>query len=152
MLVGAAGFLVQQHAYRIGELRAALPAASVLEPLAGTILGLTLFGERIAARDLGSCLVLAMAAVATIAGVWLLGRAPLLGGREVRRVSDRAWPAGSMPLPRSGRSRIPRSSRPAASGDTLRVAAPSFTPGRRPRRRCTIAAACAKICRCHTGR
>jgi drug/metabolite transporter (DMT)-like permease len=78
VVVGAAGFLVQQHAYRIGELRAALPASSVLEPVTGTVLGLTLFGERIAARDLGSGLVLAIAAAATIAGVWLLGRAPLL--------------------------------------------------------------------------
>jgi hypothetical protein len=42
--------MLQQHAYRIGQREAALPAASVMEPVTGTLLGLTLFGERIAAR------------------------------------------------------------------------------------------------------
>ena len=81
VVVGAAGFLLQQHAYRIGELRAALPAASVLEPLTGTVLGLTFFGERLAAHDPASELALALAAAATVVGVWRLGGAPLLSGR-----------------------------------------------------------------------
>ena len=147
VLVGAAGFLVQQHAYRIGELRAALPAASVLKPLAGTILGLTLFGERIAARDLGSCLVLAMAAVAAIAGVWLLGRAPLLGGREVRASPTEPGPPARCPCPAAvglaslGRPDPPLRAILCASPRPLRLP----PPGHRPHRRCTIAAACAMI-------
>jgi len=81
VIVGAAGFLLQQHAYRVGELKSALPAASVLEPLTGTVLGLTFFEERIAAHDLGSALALMLAALAMIVGVWRLGGAPLLGQR-----------------------------------------------------------------------
>ncbi|MGA8014868.1 MAG: DMT family transporter, partial [Candidatus Dormiibacterota bacterium] len=80
VIVGAAGFFLQQHAYRIGELKAALPAASVLEPVTGTVLGLTLFGERIATHDVWSGLTLGVAAAALIAGVWRLGAAPLLAG------------------------------------------------------------------------
>lgn len=86
VVVGGAGFVLQQHAYRIGELKAALPAASVLEPLTGTLLGLTLFSERIAVHDAGSGVLLALAAASTVAGVWWLGRAPLLAGAgTVRR-------------------------------------------------------------------
>ena len=79
--VGAAGFLLQQHAYRIGELKAALPAASVMEPVTGTVLGLTFFSERIAAHDLVSDLALAFAVGVTIVGVWRLGGSPLFGER-----------------------------------------------------------------------
>ena len=81
VVVGAAGFLLQQHAYRVGELKAALPASSVLEPLTGTVLGLTLFGERLAAHDPLSAIALMLAAAATIVGVWRLGGALLLGAR-----------------------------------------------------------------------
>jgi hypothetical protein len=93
VVVGAAGFLLQQHAYRIGELKAALPASSVLEPLTGTVLGLTLFGERIAAHDPLSVLTLALAAAAAIVGVWRLGGASLLGDRA-RGVEPAAGPGG----------------------------------------------------------
>ncbi len=78
VVVGGAGFVLQQHAYRIGELKAALPAASVLEPLTGTVLGLTIFSERIAVHDVGSGAVLLIAAAIAIAAVWRLGSAPLL--------------------------------------------------------------------------
>jgi hypothetical protein len=81
VIVGAAGFLLQQHAYRVGELRAALPPSSVLEPVTGTLLGLSLFSERIAAHDLPSGALLVLAAAATIVGVWRLGGAPLLDDR-----------------------------------------------------------------------
>jgi hypothetical protein len=81
VIVGAAGFLLQQHAYRVGELKSALPASSVLEPLTGTVLGLTLFGERLAAHDPLSAIALMLAAAATIVGVWRLGGAPLLEAR-----------------------------------------------------------------------
>ncbi len=80
VIAGAAGFLLQQHAYRIGELRAALPASSVLEPVTGTLLGLTFFSERLATHSAGSAVALVLAAAATIVGVWRLGTAPLLGG------------------------------------------------------------------------
>ena len=80
VVAGAAGFLLQQHAYRVGELRAALPAASVLEPVTGTLLGLTLFGERLAARDAGSGLLLGLAAAAAVTGVWRLGGTALVAG------------------------------------------------------------------------
>ena len=90
VVVGGAGFLLQQHAYRIGELKAALPAASVVEPVTGTVLGLTFFSERVAAHDIVSDLALALAAGATIVGVWRLGGSPLFGDRasRVERVMD----------------------------------------------------------------
>ncbi|MHB8489305.1 MAG: DMT family transporter [Candidatus Dormibacteria bacterium] len=88
VIVGAAGFLLQQHAYRIGELKAALPAASVMEPVTGTVLGLTFFSERIAADDPVSDLALAFAAGVTIVGVWWLGGSPFFGerARPIERV------------------------------------------------------------------
>lgn len=43
--VGALAFLVQQSAYHSGPLQAALPPLSILEPVVGTGLGLTLFSE-----------------------------------------------------------------------------------------------------------
>ncbi len=75
--VGGTGFVLQQHAYRIGELRAALPAASVLEPLTGTVGGFLLFGEGLGAADPGSRVALGLAALAALVGVWRLGGAPL---------------------------------------------------------------------------
>ncbi len=81
VIVGAAGFVLLQYAYRVGELKAALPAASVMEPVTGTVLGLTLFGERIAMGDFVSGLALAAAAATAIVGVWRLGGSPLLGKR-----------------------------------------------------------------------
>jgi drug/metabolite transporter (DMT)-like permease len=94
--VGATGFVLQQHAYRIGELRAALPAASVLEPITGTVLGLLLFSEQLSARGPGSLLALAVAALAAAVGVWRLGGAPLLDARgrirSPRQVGELADP------------------------------------------------------------
>jgi hypothetical protein len=84
VVTGGAGFLLQQHAYRVGELRAALPPASVLEPVTGTLLGLTLFGERLATRDAGSGLLLGLAAAAAVTGVWRLGGAALVAGNPAR--------------------------------------------------------------------
>jgi hypothetical protein len=82
VLVGGAGFVLQQHAYRIGELRAALPATSVLEPITGTLLGLLLFGENLRAGNLGADLALVLAALAAAIGVWRLGGAPLLSSSD----------------------------------------------------------------------
>jgi drug/metabolite transporter (DMT)-like permease len=96
--VGGAGFVLQQHAYRIGELRAALPAASVLEPVTGTLLGLLLFGESLrAGGDLGSGIALVLAAAAAALGVWRLGGAPLLAGATAARVRSGSRPPFSPP-------------------------------------------------------
>jgi len=85
VVVGGAGFVLQQHAYRIGDLKAALPAASVLEPVTGTVLGLTLFSERIAVHALASGILLVLAAAGTVGGVGWLGRAPLLAESDAVR-------------------------------------------------------------------
>lgn len=87
--VGGAGFVLQQHAYRIGELRAALPAAAALEPVTGTLLGLLLFGERLRAAGPGSVAALMLAAAAAALGVWRLGGAPLLDATELHPVGRR---------------------------------------------------------------
>ena len=50
----------------------------MLEPLTGTLLGITFFGERVATHDLQSGLTLGLAAAAIVIGVWRLGEAPLL--------------------------------------------------------------------------
>ncbi|WP_280501213.1 DMT family transporter, partial [Nocardia farcinica] len=67
---GLLGVYLQQRAFQVGSLAAALPAATVAEPLAAAFLGLTVLDERLRADGFAlvvvvvAVLVLAVAAVA----------------------------------------------------------------------------------------
>ncbi len=78
VVAGAAGFLLQQHAYRVGELAAALPASAVAEPVTGTLLGLTLFQERVGVHGWPVGLGIVGAVGAMLWGVRRLAAAPLV--------------------------------------------------------------------------
>ena len=80
LVVGALGFLLQQSAYHAGPLRSGLPALSILEPVAGTLLGLLAFHESMAP---GASPWLLLAAVALMVwGVQRLARSELVATRS----------------------------------------------------------------------
>jgi drug/metabolite transporter (DMT)-like permease len=63
VVVGLAGVYIQQLAFQAGELRASLPVMTVLEPMVGACLGVTMLHEQLDVTGLG----IAGLAVATIA-------------------------------------------------------------------------------------
>ena len=76
LVVGALGFLLQQSAYHAGPLRSGLPPVSILEPVAGTLLGMLAFHESIAP---GASPLFLLAAVALMLwGVQRLARSDLV--------------------------------------------------------------------------
>lgn len=60
--VGAIGFLLNQSAFQAGHLAASLPAMAITDPVVGSVIGVTLFGEAIGATG-------AVAIAATVAAV-----------------------------------------------------------------------------------
>ncbi|MDA8394321.1 MAG: DMT family transporter [Candidatus Dormibacteraeota bacterium] len=80
LVVGALGFLLQQSAYHAGPLSSGLPPLSVLEPVAGTLLGLIAFRESIAPSASPTLLVAAVALM--LWGVQRLARSELVVARS----------------------------------------------------------------------
>jgi drug/metabolite transporter (DMT)-like permease len=73
MVVGILGVVLQQAAFQAGSLEASLPAATVLEPIVATVLGLTILGETLRAG--GPALVLiGLCVVVVILGTVALAR------------------------------------------------------------------------------
>ncbi len=80
--VGLTGFWLQQYAYNSGPMSAALPATSVLEPVTGTLLGVLLLKEQLAASPLGLVAEVS-GGIAMVFGVWVLAAsASRIGVRE----------------------------------------------------------------------
>ncbi|MCC6382959.1 MAG: DMT family transporter [Dehalococcoidia bacterium] len=77
--VGFAGFWLVQHAYHAGHIASSLPAVTVLEPLAGSLLGIFIFRERIR-LDGPYPYLEALAALVAIVSVVVLARSPLVTG------------------------------------------------------------------------
>lgn len=75
-IAGLSGFLLVQHAYRAGHLTESMPAAAVMQPLTGTLLGITVLGEHLAGGVVAVSLQVGAAVVAGV-GVVLLARSPL---------------------------------------------------------------------------
>ena len=62
-LVGFSGLLLAQSAFQAGPLAASLPTITVVDPLASSIFGVTILGERVATDRLSLALEVAAAAV-----------------------------------------------------------------------------------------
>jgi drug/metabolite transporter (DMT)-like permease len=78
-VLGVGGFLLAQSAFQAGPLAASLPLMTALDPLAAALIGVLAFHERLASD--GFAIVLQVgAAVAIVAGVWVLARSPLVVG------------------------------------------------------------------------
>ncbi|HEY0718006.1 MAG TPA: DMT family transporter [Streptosporangiaceae bacterium] len=102
---GAVGVLLMQYAFSAGPLHASLPAIAAGEPVAGILLGIVVFGDRIALTP-ASLTLQAGGLLALVVGVVLVARAPALANlrkavtepahrpRFPARRPDAAVPAG----------------------------------------------------------
>ena len=93
--VGLLAYTMQQNGYRAAGLAAFLPAFAVTEPLAGSVLGLVIYHERLSGRP--GQIVLEVAACA--AAIWGIAR---LAGSEM--VSGAREPLAVSPALAAGRS------------------------------------------------
>ncbi len=74
---GAVGILLMQYAFSAGPLHASLPTIAAGEPVAGILLGIVVFGDRISLTP-GSLAMQAGGLFALVVGVILVARAPAL--------------------------------------------------------------------------
>jgi drug/metabolite transporter (DMT)-like permease len=81
--LGTAGLLLSASMLHAGELSASLPVVDTAEPVSAVLVGVLVFGERLAASPAGLMLQLAGAAAAVV-GIILLGRYSL-GARAPAR-------------------------------------------------------------------
>jgi drug/metabolite transporter (DMT)-like permease len=93
--IGLVAYTLQQNGYRAAGLAAFLPAFAVTEPVAGSLLGLAVYHERLSGRPGQIVLELAACAVA----IWGIAR---LAASEMVTGAQRA--AGISPAPEAGRS------------------------------------------------
>jgi hypothetical protein len=70
IVVGLLAFTIQQNGYRAAALAAFLPAFAVTEPVAGSLLGLTIYHERLSGQPGQIALELAACAAA----IWGIAR------------------------------------------------------------------------------
>jgi drug/metabolite transporter (DMT)-like permease len=101
-VVGLLALSLQQNAYRAAGLAASLPAFVVLEPLVGSLLGLTIYRERVSADGVR----ITIEVLAVLAAVWGIARLARSVIAEFGRLADLATQvaAPSPELVRSGRS------------------------------------------------
>jgi drug/metabolite transporter (DMT)-like permease len=86
---GALGIWLMQSAFNAGPLQYSLPLISACEPLAGILLGVVVFGDRIQVSP-GALAMEAGGLAALVAGVILVGRSPALSGlSHLRRTEDK---------------------------------------------------------------
>ena len=91
---GAVGILLMQSAFNSGPLHASLPTITAGEPVAGILLGIIVFGDRISLTP-GSLALQAGGLFALVLGVVLVARAPALDNLR-KAVAE----PGHLPLPR----------------------------------------------------
>jgi hypothetical protein len=76
--IGFAGTVLVQSAFQVGELAAAVTALTATEPLAGGLVGVVVFGERLRTGASPVLAVVAAAGCAMVATAALVARSPLL--------------------------------------------------------------------------
>jgi drug/metabolite transporter (DMT)-like permease len=113
---GATGIWLMQSAFSAGPLQFSLPAIAAGEPIIGILLGVLIFGDRIAVSP-GMLAMQACGILALIAGVIGVARAPALASLRRRSPPGRPRPR----LPRRRRS-------PAAAGQPAPAAATPAAP------------------------
>jgi drug/metabolite transporter (DMT)-like permease len=84
---GALGIWLMQSAFNAGPLQYSLPLISACEPLAGILLGVVVFGDRIQISP-GALAMEAGGLAALVGGVVLVGRSPALSGLSHRRPAE----------------------------------------------------------------
>ena len=82
---GIAGLWLMQNAFSAGPLHASLPAIAAGEPVAGILLGIVVFGDRIQISP-GLLAIEAGGIAALILGVVMVARAPAFSG--LRKITD----------------------------------------------------------------
>ncbi len=121
---GAVGLLLMQSAFNAGPLHSSLPTITAGEPIAGILLGIIVFGDRISLTP-GSLAQHAGGLFALVAGVILVARAPALSNLRKAVVEP-------VHLPRrrdTGPHRIP-SRAPTANSRRPGPAGPGVSPAR----------------------
>lgn len=94
--LGTAGLALSLSAYQAGALSASLPVMDTVEPIAGVLIGIAVFGEQLAASP-GGLVMQVLAAAIAVAGIGMLSDpspAPPRG-------HGAAAPSGTVPHPRS---------------------------------------------------
>jgi drug/metabolite transporter (DMT)-like permease len=81
LITAVYGLTLTQSAYEAGPLPAALPPIAIGEPVAGMMIGMFAFGERLSSSPVAMG-VEAAAAVVMLVGAWALARSPLVCGRR----------------------------------------------------------------------
>ncbi|MEV0966080.1 DMT family transporter [Streptomyces sp. NPDC049910] len=76
ILVGVLGLTMSQSAYQAGSLAVSLPIIDTLEPIGAVLIGIAVFGERLAQSPAALAVQMLGAAVA-VAGIIVLDRSPL---------------------------------------------------------------------------
>jgi drug/metabolite transporter (DMT)-like permease len=76
--VGVVGFLLNQSAFQAGHLAASLPAMAITDPIVGSVIGLTLFGETLGATGAASIAATLIAVVVMVVGTISLSSSPLV--------------------------------------------------------------------------
>lgn len=77
LAAGVAGIVLGQGAYRSGSLFVSLPIIDSVEPVAGVLIGATVFGEPIAGSP-GTLALQLLAGAIAVAGIVVLDRSPLI--------------------------------------------------------------------------
>jgi drug/metabolite transporter (DMT)-like permease len=95
--VGLLAYTIQQNGYRAAGLAAFLPAFAVTEPVAGSLLGLVIYHERLSVQPGQIALELAACAAA----IWGIAR---LAASEMVSGAPRSVPSAPSPAPRAGRT------------------------------------------------
>jgi drug/metabolite transporter (DMT)-like permease len=81
IVISPMAFLLQQSAFHVGHMGAALPATSSLQPCVAAFLGAAMFGEQL--RGGWAIPLEVLFAAMVIAGVTVLGRSPLIEAEPV---------------------------------------------------------------------
>ena len=96
LLIGAAGFLVSQSAYQAAPLASSLPIMDALEPISAVVLAAYVLNERISLAPIDVAVEL-VGAVATVTGIFLLGRSPLV--LAIYETTERSKKRGELDTP-----------------------------------------------------
>jgi drug/metabolite transporter (DMT)-like permease len=89
LAAGFVGFVLNQSAFQAGHLAASLPAMAVTDPVVGSLIGVTLFGESLGATGTIAITATVLAVVVMAVATVSLARSPLV----TRQHEDAAEPA-----------------------------------------------------------
>ena len=128
---GAVGLLLMQSAFNAGPLHSSLPTITAGEPVAGILLGIVVFGDRISLSP-GSLAMHAGGLAALVVGVILVARAPALSNLRKAVVEPVHLPRRRDTGPQRSLSRTPGAI-PPQPGSPGPVAAGAPSPSARNR-------------------